>query len=456
MQHRYWWRKAPLRLLQRYPLQLLSALTMLFAIMAIMATSAAGLAMVVPRSEPHTVSLLSALAADYTPWPDTAARQAPLRLEIIDEVARDDIARQRPPAVASHPLVPVDLPPLAQTQVTPVPIARPQQTQVLAMAPTKAATAAVDSSPPQPSPAPQIMVVPTVSPTEPPVPTAATQLPASEPTVMPIPLTAPTLPASRSAATATPSRRYPTARPVLATATELMQPTGTPVPVAPTGLPPTALPPTVMPAPAPSPTAGSLLEPEHPISDAPTLTVPPTPTPTATATPIRRSTPTRTATPTVTPTLNPTPTSMPTPTPTATATATPTATPTAMPTVTATPMATMMPTVTTTATVMPTPTQTHVLSITPILECVERNLDGSLTGYFGYDNPNLFAVTIPIGKNNLFTGAPDDQGQPTVFDPGRNTMIFSVVFDGAIAWKLDGSTTSASNASAACTPAATP
>ncbi len=142
------------------------------------------------------------------------------------------------------------------------------------------------------------------------------------------------------------------------------------------------------------------------------------------------------------------PTETPTPTPTMTPSPTVTATPTLMPTETPTP--TLTPTATPTDTPTPTVTPTPLQPITPILECVEETADGSLVAYFGYDNPNESAVTIPIGPNNSFTATSQDQGQPIVFEPGRNTRTFSVIFHGTLVWKLDGSTARASNRSARC------
>jgi hypothetical protein len=102
-----------------------------------------------------------------------------------------------------------------------------------------------------------------------------------------------------------------------------------------------------------------------------------------------------------------------------------------------------------------TPTDTPVpANITPILECVTDNGNGSYTAFFGYDNPNAFPVNIPISGQNGFTPPPQDRGQPTTFIPGRQFFVFSVDFGGTppITWHLDSSTAMASDNSPACTP----
>ena len=140
----------------------------------------------------------------------------------------------------------------------------------------------------------------------------------------------------------------------------------------------------------------------------------------------------------------PTDTPMPTDTPTSvppTATPTPTDTPTPLP-----PTATPTPTDTPTP-LPPTPTPQKV---SPILECVADNGDGTYTAYFGYKNPNAFAVTIPVGPDNKFVPAPQDRGQPTTFQPGRTpyypNAAFSVNFDGSnLVWALNGKTSTASS-----------
>ncbi len=92
--------------------------------------------------------------------------------------------------------------------------------------------------------------------------------------------------------------------------------------------------------------------------------------------------------------------------------------------------------------------------ISPLLECVADNGNGSYTAYFSYNNPNAFAVTLPLGANNRFIGTTLDRGQPTTFTPGRSPegkAAFSTVFSGGrLTWVLNGRTATASAASPRC------
>ncbi|MFP4438514.1 MAG: hypothetical protein ACLFVO_14825 [Chloroflexaceae bacterium] len=98
----------------------------------------------------------------------------------------------------------------------------------------------------------------------------------------------------------------------------------------------------------------------------------------------------------------------------------------------------------------PTPTPTPTTQrVKPILDCVYDNGDGTFTAFFGYSNPNSFAVDIPIGTNNYFSPDPIDRGQPTRFDPGRSPwgQSFNVTWDGQsnLVWTLQNRTATASS-----------
>jgi hypothetical protein len=73
----------------------------------------------------------------------------------------------------------------------------------------------------------------------------------------------------------------------------------------------------------------------------------------------------------------------------------------------------------------------------PIAECVWDNLDGTKTALWGWDNPTTDTAHIPgSNKNNMSPGA-EDQGQPTLFGPGRQSNIFTTTFVGTSAsWHL--------------------
>lgn len=79
------------------------------------------------------------------------------------------------------------------------------------------------------------------------------------------------------------------------------------------------------------------------------------------------------------------------------------------------------------------------LALRPILECVQANTNGTFTARFGYESDNPVPVTISIGGHNKFTPAPQDKGQPTVFQSGRRQNVFSVVFGNhEIRWSIKG------------------
>ncbi|MCX6031065.1 MAG: carboxypeptidase regulatory-like domain-containing protein [Chloroflexi bacterium] len=93
--------------------------------------------------------------------------------------------------------------------------------------------------------------------------------------------------------------------------------------------------------------------------------------------------------------------------------------------------------------------------ISPILECVVNNGNGTYTAHFGYNNPNPASMTALVGSNNQFSPNPQDRGQPTLFAAGRSASWpaapFSVPFDGSnLVWTLTGKTATASNSSTQC------
>ncbi|TDA65233.1 MAG: hypothetical protein D9V45_11590 [Chloroflexi bacterium] len=90
--------------------------------------------------------------------------------------------------------------------------------------------------------------------------------------------------------------------------------------------------------------------------------------------------------------------------------------------------------------------------VTPILECVTDNGDGSYTARFGYDNPNPFVVVVRADRDNSFQPPPVFRtGQPESFAPGRVVDWFGVLFDGTgLTWVLDGHAVTANRNSPRC------
>lgn len=103
------------------------------------------------------------------------------------------------------------------------------------------------------------------------------------------------------------------------------------------------------------------------------------------------------------------------------------------------------------------------LKLTPILDCIEVNGDGSITAHFGYENNWTNQVTIPAGKEppgqqNWFLPAPADRGQPSQFLPGAHSDVFTVTFaSSTLEWRLGDvngqySSVVADASDARCTP----
>ena len=94
----------------------------------------------------------------------------------------------------------------------------------------------------------------------------------------------------------------------------------------------------------------------------------------------------------------------------------------------------------------------HLFPIHPIVECVQKNPNGTYTARFGYANDNAYPVTVPVGLLNLFVPLPINRSQPTVFQPGRQQNVFSVVFNGnPLIWEVRGRIITATNSpSLAC------
>lgn len=92
--------------------------------------------------------------------------------------------------------------------------------------------------------------------------------------------------------------------------------------------------------------------------------------------------------------------------------------------------------------------------VAPTVTCVDVNTDGSITAHWGYTNTWGSQVTVQVGSrtsgDNLFSPNPEDRGQPTKFQPGTFTDVFTVTFTGAsLTWTLDDSKVSPANSATA-------
>ena len=73
------------------------------------------------------------------------------------------------------------------------------------------------------------------------------------------------------------------------------------------------------------------------------------------------------------------------------------------------------------------PARERGASITPAYEGWYRNDDGSFSMLIGYYNRNSKeALTIPVGPNNRIEPGDPDQGQPTLFEMGRQWGVFVI------------------------------
>jgi len=67
--------------------------------------------------------------------------------------------------------------------------------------------------------------------------------------------------------------------------------------------------------------------------------------------------------------------------------------------------------------------------ITPILNCINHNEDGTYTARFGYNNENDNGIaTVNIGTNNVFSPSTVNGRQINKFSPGVHSLVFFVVF----------------------------
>ena len=77
--------------------------------------------------------------------------------------------------------------------------------------------------------------------------------------------------------------------------------------------------------------------------------------------------------------------------------------------------------------------------VTPVLNCISSNRDGSYTAVLGYKNTSQSTYTI-TGSYNVITPSRYDGDQPTTFRPGTYRGVLSVtVASGSAYWQL-GST----------------
>jgi hypothetical protein len=89
--------------------------------------------------------------------------------------------------------------------------------------------------------------------------------------------------------------------------------------------------------------------------------------------------------------------------------------------------------------------------LTPLVECIWDNGDGTSSVVWGYDNPSTDTLTIDFGGKNKMAPGADDQGQGTVFLPGLHSNTFVTTFTGTNhTWTLGNNKAVSSASTPAC------
>jgi hypothetical protein len=81
----------------------------------------------------------------------------------------------------------------------------------------------------------------------------------------------------------------------------------------------------------------------------------------------------------------------------------------------------------------------------PVAECYWRNSNGTVSVVWGWNNPRSDTARVAVGSHNNVSPGPDDQGQPTLFAPGRHQNAFVTVTSRSadeVEWRLGNRTES--------------
>jgi len=94
---------------------------------------------------------------------------------------------------------------------------------------------------------------------------------------------------------------------------------------------------------------------------------------------------------------------------------------------------------------------TNAGALSPVLECVIPRGNNLFTAVFGYNNATGTTQNISVGNNNRFNPAPQNRGQVSTFETGRQQNVFYVDFNGSnLVWTLNNRTATASANSQRC------
>jgi hypothetical protein len=90
--------------------------------------------------------------------------------------------------------------------------------------------------------------------------------------------------------------------------------------------------------------------------------------------------------------------------------------------------------------------------LVPVAQCVAKASNGSLRAVFSYNNPSGAGVTIPLGPDNVLSGASGAVAVPEAFAAGSHTAVFAAPFasGSTVTWQLGGTTVSLNSSSPLC------
>ena len=77
-------------------------------------------------------------------------------------------------------------------------------------------------------------------------------------------------------------------------------------------------------------------------------------------------------------------------------------------------------------------------TVSPLLDCVTQNSNGSFTAVMGYGNSTGRSQTIAYGYNNVITPSKYDRVQPTTFKSGTYHGVFTITVAASDVWSSPG------------------
>src|SRR5690349_21547064 len=77
-------------------------------------------------------------------------------------------------------------------------------------------------------------------------------------------------------------------------------------------------------------------------------------------------------------------------------------------------------------------------TVSPLLDCVTQNSNGSFTAVMGYSNTTGRSQTIAYGYNNVITPSKYDRVQPTTFQAGTYHGVFTITVAASDVWSFPG------------------